>query len=131
MANELALLAANAAYYDAFNARDDAAMAELWAHEQVSCVHPGWPSLVGRRAVLASFSQIFRNPRQQPIERQQESVIGGADEGRVICIERLGDAALVATNWFRLIGDKWLLLHHQASPLAIEAAPAAGRESMH
>jgi hypothetical protein len=29
-------------------------MNRIWADEQVSCVHPGWPILVGRQAVLDS-----------------------------------------------------------------------------
>jgi ketosteroid isomerase-like protein len=128
MPNELALLAANKAYYDAFNAHDETAMAALWAQDKVSCVHPGWPSLIGRRAVLASYGEIFRNPRQEPIMSRQETVLVGDGEGRVICIETLGDAALVATNWFRLVDGKWLLMHHQASPLvAVETAPSERR----
>jgi ketosteroid isomerase-like protein len=128
MPNELALLAANKAYYEAFNAHDEKAMAALWAHDNVSCVHPGWPSLIGRRAVLASYGEIFRNPRQEPIMSRQETALVGDGEGRVICIETLGDSALVATNWFRLVDGKWRLVHHQASPLvAVEAAPSERR----
>lgn len=131
MPNELELLAANKAYYDAFNAHDEAAMAALWAQDRVSCIHPGWPSLIGRRAVLTSYVQIFRNPRQEPIGRRQETALLGDGEGRVICIETVGDAALVATNWFRLFEGKWLLVHHQASPLAAVEAPALERRVTH
>lgn len=65
--DEIALMAANAAYYVIFSARDNEAMAALWAPDGVSCVHPGWPPLVGRRAVLSSYGEIFRNPRQEAI----------------------------------------------------------------
>ncbi|HYA79642.1 MAG TPA: nuclear transport factor 2 family protein [Methylocystis sp.] len=130
MSDELALLAANEAYYDAFNARDDDAMAALWAQENVSCVHPGWPPLFGRRAVLSSYEEIFHNPRQQKIVHSSaQSVIDG-ECGRVICLETVGDAALVATNWHRLVEGRWLLVHHQASPLAFDAS-TSDRRLMH
>ena len=38
MTDETALLAANSAYYQAFLARDNEAMAALWAPDGVSCV---------------------------------------------------------------------------------------------
>jgi ketosteroid isomerase-like protein len=131
MPNELSLLAANKAYYDAFNAHDETAMAALWAQSNVSCIHPGWPSLIGRRAVLASYGEIFRNPRQESLVYRQETTLIGEGDGRVICIETVGDAALVATNWFKLVDGRWLLVHHQASPLvAVESAPS-DRRVMH
>ena len=48
MSDETAILAANAAYYGAFAAADIAAMSRVWADDNVSCIHPGWPALVGR-----------------------------------------------------------------------------------
>ena len=47
-----AVLFANEAFYQAFAARDLAAMEEVWAHHcPVACIHPGWPPLHGRQAV--------------------------------------------------------------------------------
>jgi len=131
MTDENALLAANSAYYQAFQDRDSAAMAALWAQDGVSCIHPGWPPLIGRRSVLASYGDIFRNPLQEPIGRGQETVLLGEGEGRVLCIETVGDAALAATNWFRRVEGRWLLLHHQASPLAVAPREPKSRASMH
>ncbi len=131
MTEETELLAANSAYYQAFRARDAEAMAELWARDGVSCVHPGWPPLLGRRAVLASYGDIFRNPRQDSIGHSGETALLGRDEGRVLCIETVGAAALVATNWFRRVDGRWLMLHHQASPLAAAAMEPRNRGAMH
>jgi uncharacterized protein (TIGR02246 family) len=131
MTDATALLAANSAYYQAFLARDNEAMAALWAPDVVSCVHPGWPPLIGRRAVLASYADIFRNPRQEQIGRGQETVILGESEGRVLCIETIGGGALAATNWFRRIEGRWRLLHHQASPVAVAALEPPNRGAMH
>ncbi len=130
MTDENALLAANSAYYQAFLDRDSAAIAALWAQDGVSCIHPGWPPLIGRRAVLASYGDIFRNPLQEPIGRSQETVLLGEGEGRVLCIETVGGAALAATNWFRRVEGRWLLLHHQASP-AVPPREPRNRAAMH
>ncbi len=51
-----AILAANAAYYEAFVAGDFARMSAIWADEDVSCIHPGWPVLIGRKPVLELLS---------------------------------------------------------------------------
>jgi hypothetical protein len=121
MTTKDALLAANAAYYRAFSARDFAAMDALWALEGVSCVHPGWPPLIGRTAILGSYRDIFRNPRQEPVRCGDETVLVASDEARVFCVESVAGAALVATNWFRLIEGQWRMIHHQAGPLAMAA----------
>lgn len=122
-----ALLAANAAYYRAFAAHDLSAMERLWAEEGVSCVHPGWPVLIGRAPVLASYRDIFRNPGQEAVTAREEKTLIDGDEGRVFCIEEVGGALLMATNWFRLVARAWRLVHHQASPLAMSAKAPAPR----
>jgi hypothetical protein len=138
MDDEAALLLANTAYYEAFNNRDFNAMSRIWADEEddVSCIHPGWPTLVGRKSVLQSWLHILRNPSQAAIECRPIKTIVSAEEGRVLCIEMVGDAALAATNWFRLIDGAWRLIHHQASPIAVPAdaepeEPAPRRRQMH
>jgi ketosteroid isomerase-like protein len=123
-------LAAHAAYYRAFCDRDLAAMAALWAEANVSCIHPGWAAIVDRDAILASFREIFRNPHQEKIETQGEYAIIDGDEARVICVERVADTMLVATNQFRRQDGDWRLVHHQASPLVV-APGAPPRHSLH
>lgn len=117
--DETALLEANAAYYRAFAARDLAGMNDLWAEEGCSCVHPGWPALVGRAPVLASYRDIFRNPQQEAVTALDPQTLLDGPDGRVFCVEKVGGGLLLATNWFRLIEGRWRLLHHQASPLVM------------
>lgn len=131
MNDETALLAANAAYYEAFAARDLAAMGAIWAQENVSCVHPGWSALIGWRAILASYRDIFRNPRQEAVIARDEKALVCGDEGRVFCVETVGGAALLATNWFRHVDGRWLLVHHQASPLALSNGETKAKPSFH
>ena len=48
-AQEAEVLAANAAFYEAFDQRDMDAMERLWANQvPVCCIHPGWGPLFGR-----------------------------------------------------------------------------------
>lgn len=132
MTVENALQAANRAYYEAFARRDAAAMEEIWAQaEDLSCVHPGWPPLFGRQAVLASFRDIFRNPGQMDVQRGRETLLEHGDDARVVCIEKVGDALLVATNCFRRVDARWRLVHHQASPIAAAPQPAEARVTRH
>lgn len=129
--DEDALLAANAAYYRAFAARDLAAMEAIWADDGVSCVHPGWTALLGRAAVIGSYRDIFRNPSQEKVTAREERALLGDGDGRVFCVEQVGGALLLATNWFRLVGGGWRLLHHQASPIAPPPAQKQEKRSFH
>ncbi len=126
MTDEQALLVANAAYYDAFRTAKYAEMTRIWAEDGVSCVHPGWPVLVGRGAVLESYRKIMRNPAPEWIEPRDEIVLVSGSDGRVLCIEIVGGAlALATTNWFRRVGGTWRMVHHQASPIAATVAEAS------
>jgi ketosteroid isomerase-like protein len=126
--DEDALLAANAAYYRAFATRDLAAMETLWAEDGVTCVHPGWPVLVGRAPILRSYRDIFRNPSQEAVSAREERLVVDGADGRVFCVEEVGGGLLLATNWFRAIEGRWRLLHHQASPLAPPPQSRAGEK---
>src|ERR1051326_4588679 len=49
-------LAANEAFYRAFNQKDTAAMSVVWSESvEVGCVHPGWNVLTGREPVMESW----------------------------------------------------------------------------
>lgn len=125
------ILAANAAYYHAFATADFAEMCRIWAEDDVSCVHPGWPVLIGRQAILDSYRDILRNPNQERIEHGNDTAMVSGNEGRVLCVEIVGGTALAATNWFRRIEGTWRMIHHQASPIAALVAdptpPPPGR----
>jgi ketosteroid isomerase-like protein len=127
MSDETDILAANAAYYDAFTGGDFAAMSRIWADSQVSCIHPGWPVLIGREAILESYREILRNPNQERIEPRNESVMVAGDEARVFCVEFVGGAALATTNMFRRVDGTWRITHHQASPIAALVEEVAAR----
>lgn len=121
-ADQAAVLFANEAFYRAFADRDVAAMTALWAESApVLCIHPGWPPVHGRDAVLASWTRILRHPQAPDIAcvAPRAHVLGMV--ALVVCHEAVqGQAvqgqALVATNLFRREAGGWKLFHHQASP---------------
>src|SRR5215468_8451467 len=62
MSEREALLFANEAFYQAFADRDIAAMEAAWASDgPIACIHPGWPPLAGREAVIESWRRILAN----------------------------------------------------------------------
>lgn len=120
MSLERDAIAANTAFYAAITARDREAMARLWAHDDsVSCIHPGWSAIIGRAAVLASWANIFAGPSPPEIRCQNPQALIVGVEARILCVERIGSAALAATNQFRLIDGAWRIVHHQAGEIAI------------
>jgi ketosteroid isomerase-like protein len=113
-----AAMAANQAFYDAFNQKDVDAMAAVWADsDDVSCVHPGWNLLVGREAVLPSWRNILTNPAQPRIVMGGATVALRGAVAIVICRELVGGSPLVATNVFILQDEAWKLLHHHSGPV--------------
>ncbi len=117
------VLAANDAFYSAFNARDLTAMAELWADsDDVTCIHPGWDVLSGRSLVLESYAAIFGNPSQGKIVAGGETVALAGDGAVVVCHELAGGAPLVATNVFRLEAAIWKVVHHHAGQVVARFA---------
>jgi ketosteroid isomerase-like protein len=51
-----------AAFYDALNRADVEALMALWADDdEIACIHPGGPRLVGHRAIRESWSIILEH----------------------------------------------------------------------
>jgi ketosteroid isomerase-like protein len=119
MTEKDAIIAANAAFYAAFAAGDIDEVVRLWADDDgVSCVHPGWPPIIGHATVIGSWRDILENPARPHIVSVEPYAIIDGDSGRVLCIEIVNGTALAACNNFRRIGDAWRLVHHQSSPIA-------------
>lgn len=98
---------------------DVAVLTRLWADDDdISCIHPGWPALIGRAAVIGSWQNILENAGRPHIACAEPHAIINGDSGRVLCIEIVDGAALAATNHFRRIGGAWRMVHHQSSPIA-------------
>ena len=120
MSDEDAVLAANQEFYRAFAARDHAAMDALWAEETpVACIHPGWDALVGREAVMESWTAILGGPGAPQIRCEAPRAFVLGPSAFVICREVLEQQGwLIATNIFAREEGGWRMVHHQAGPAA-------------
>jgi ketosteroid isomerase-like protein len=113
-----AALSANLDFYQAFTSRDFAAMNALWSRgSPVLCIHPGWPALNGRDAVMQSWRNILAHPQPTRVMVHDDQAFLYGDFAVVICEEELAEGHLVATNIFVKEGGRWRMVHHQASPL--------------
>ena len=119
-----AVAEANAGFYRAFETLDIAAMDAVWAHgDDVKCVHPGWPLLTGWAAVRESWRAIFENTAEMRFTISDVRVEASSDLAWVTCTEnilsdvggRVGVTAILATNMFARVGERWLMVHHHAS----------------
>ena len=115
---QAAVLFANEAFYRAFADRDVDAMEALWAPEDpVTCIHPGWPPLIGRAEVMASWARILANPGAPAIACEAARAFILGEVAFVLCYEAIEGTHLVATNVFRRAADgAWKLVHHQGGP---------------
>ena len=114
-----AVLAANLEFYRAFSTRDLAAMDALWARKApVACVHPGWPVLADREAIIESWQGILSNPNAPRLVCYDERVLLYGDTALVLCEEELEGGTLIASNFFVREDGVWRICHHQAGHLA-------------
>lgn len=114
--------AVNQAFYDAHEARDLAAMAAVWAHDdQVVCIHPGWPILRGWTAVEESWRRIFGGPGQNQFIVTNDSVVVEGPLAWITLDENLVDrestGTIAATNLYRRTDAGWRLVLHHGSPV--------------
>jgi ketosteroid isomerase-like protein len=123
-----AVLAANLEFYRAFTTRDADAMDALWARRApVACVHPGWPPLADRTAVMESWVGILANPESPRIACYDEQVFLYGDTALVVCEEELAGGTLIASNWFVREDGAWRMAHHQAGQLVARRAASPRR----
>ena len=106
---------ANDAFYLAFNGGDLEQMSAIWAAKYpVVCIHPGWPPLFGRKAVLQSWERIFENSPQNALTCHQPRVFLQAGLSSVVCYEEMKGGWLIATNNFVMEQGGVRMVHHQA-----------------
>lgn len=123
MPDVCAALAANSAFYEAFNAKDIEAMSQVWASGDVSCecVHPERPRLRGREEVLASWGRVLSAKTFPSATVSSQQVLLAIDGGAVvICTEETDDGGcLEATNTFRRCREDggWRCVGHHVGPV--------------
>ena len=134
MKAEVAVTAANRAFYQALEARDLSRMEEVWERDEgVSCVHPGWHRLDGWPEVRRSWEAIFANSRPWIVSCEQVRVRLSGDFASVTCVEVIipfgakgaeAAARMQATNLFVQRNGRWRMIHHHASPFQADGGAA-------
>ena len=121
------VLAANTAFYAAFESGDMDAMSDVWEHaDRVSCTHPGWRTLHGWGAVSGSWFALFRGPQPLQFILTDEHVELDGDLAWVSCDENLLSdqqvgGTVAALNLFARTDDGWKLLVHHGWPVVDRA----------
>ncbi|RZL56274.1 MAG: DUF4440 domain-containing protein [Variovorax sp.] len=113
-----------AAFYEALQRGDIDALMACWADEDdVFCVHPGGPRLVGAPAIRAAFEQMFAHGaiHARPAHVRKVDALTSAVHSVLERIEVLSPggpqhAFVLATNVYHRTAQGWRLVAHHASP---------------
>ena len=113
-----------AAFYEALQQGDIEKLMACWADEdEVVCVHPGGPRVVGTLAIRAAFDAMFSNgsiravPQQVRKVESLTSVVHNVLE-RIEVLPQGGPAHayVLATNVYHRTAQGWRMVVHHASP---------------
>jgi uncharacterized protein (TIGR02246 family) len=111
-------------FYEALQRADLEQLMSVWADDDdIVCVHPGGPRVVGHAAIRTTFEQIFANGaieayaekvrRLQTLSCAVHSVL---ERVAVMTDEGPQSAWVVATNVYVKTAHGWRLAAHHASP---------------
>ena len=111
-------------FYEALQRGDIERLMAVWSDdEEISCVHPGGPRVVGAGAIRSAFEAIFSNgavnARPEKVRRLQTlscSVHSVLEQIHLMTPEGPQTAWVVATNVYLKTAQGWRLVSHHASP---------------
>ena len=111
-----------AAFYDAIARADIDALMALWADdEEIVCVHPNAPRLIGHAAIRQSFATIFARGHVQirPVECHATNSITISVHNIIEEISHLPanqpDIHILSTNVYIKTSKGWRIVAHHAS----------------
>ena len=126
MSDREAVLAANRAFYDAFESLDAEKMETVWLRDpRIICIHPGWRKLSGWGPIMSSWERIFDNTFEMKFELGEMEVMISGDLALVVVEEGLTQrgyegtqkSQVLATNVFERVCQRWFLVMHHGSPV--------------
>lgn len=121
-----AVVAANSAFYEAFESLDIERMQAVWLQDpRIVCIHPGWRKLLGWGPVMMSWERIFEGAFEMKFDLGEMDVIISGDLAVVILEENLTQrgydgisrSQVLTTNVFERSGNRWLMILHHGSPV--------------
>jgi uncharacterized protein (TIGR02246 family) len=137
-AQSAALLASpddvEAQFYEALQQADLNKLMAVWSDDDdIACVHPGGPRVLGHAAIRASFEALFGNGAiaLQPQALRRLQALGCAVHHlveRITIADAQGSrsAWVMATNVYVKTAQGWRMVAHHASPGSGQAEPAPG-----
>ena len=127
-AQTAALLAApedtEAQFYEALQSADLERLMQVWADEdEISCVHPGGPRIVGPGAIRAAFESLFGQgaiavhpERVRRLHSGDTAIHQVLERVQVEGPEGQRSAWVIATNVYLKTAFGWRMVLHHASP---------------
>jgi len=111
-------------FYEALQRGDIERLMAVWSDdEEISCVHPGGPRVVGAAAIRAAFEAIFANgavnahpEKVRRLQTHASAVHSVLEHIRIMTSEGPQSAWVVATNVYLKGAQGWRLVAHHASP---------------
>lgn len=112
-----------ASFYEAMQQGDPDRMMSVWSDdEEIACVHPGGPRVVGTVAVRAAFEAVFANgPVHVQVHhvRRLETAVCAihhvTEKVQAMTDQGLQTAYVIATNVFMRTALGWRMVAHHAS----------------
>jgi ketosteroid isomerase-like protein len=112
-----------ATFYEALQTADLEKLMACWADEDdVVCIHPGGPRLVGINFIRAAFDEMFSNgsirvwPEHiRKVESMTSSVHSVRERIEVLTEGGMREAHVIATNVYHKTAQGWRLVAHHAS----------------
>lgn len=113
-----------AAFYAALQSADLEQLMACWSDDdEIVCVHPGGPRIVGAAAIRSTFESIFANGSIQARAEHVRKVDGLGSAVHSV-LERVeiqtpdgpAQAYVLATNVYHKTAQGWRLVLHHASP---------------
>lgn len=113
-----------AAFYDALQRGDIEKLMACWADEdEIFCIHPGGPRVVGATAIRATFEAMFAEgavrawpERVRKIVSVASSVHNLVERVEVLTATGPSNAWVIATNVYHRTAQGWRMVAHHASP---------------
>ena len=114
-----------AAFYEALERCDIEAMMAVWAEdEEVVCVHPGGPRLVGYTLIREAWQRVFANGRKLRVRLAQQTAVTTPFAMVSTLLQHVATldnenltAPVAATNVYVRGALGWRMVAHHASPV--------------
>lgn len=113
-----------AAFYEALQKGDIERLMACWADEdEIVCVHPGGPRVIGIGAIRGAFDAMFANGsiqatplRVRKIDALASAVHSVLERIEIMTNEGPREAYVIATNVYHKTAQGWRMVAHHASP---------------